>query len=542
MIDHRELHRAARALVQQGQPVRAVEHLISALIQAPEDLVLRGMLGDLYAQLGHPAPAIECYRVVAGTHAAAGNLMGAIASCRAILAIDPNHTATQRVLAELFARTSAAVAPVTVSVPSASRGRPRQAPPAVAEEALPVVQGVELPTLDEADTFELNVDAGTLPHVPLFSDLSRGAFLWLLPRLELHRVQPGETVTSEGDFGDSLFVVVTGTLRVEKQRKDGPPRVINRLGPNTFFGEIALLGSGVRTATVVADTAAELFELTRETLDALIEQHPSVQKVMRRFYRERLFSDLVQTSPLFRTIPSEKVRGLVGRFKEVEVDRGTRLQIEGKKASGLHVILDGRCEVTRVVDGKKVSMGELTAGAAFGSGSFLTGEPAVTTVTARVRTTALCLPPSAAPQLLTEHPQIRELLKLVDAQQVMDAAVPVTGKKKNASLRHLEGELGQLKPPSLLVFFEMERMTGVLRLEQKGNRAALFISSGRILDVETNGKVDQPVAKVIEVLGWEQGTFAFSFEPVEREDRIQTGTTGLLLEAARLADEASQRP
>jgi CRP-like cAMP-binding protein len=549
MNDHRELHRAARALVMQGQPVRAVEHLISALKQTPEDLILRGMLGDLYAQLGEKGSAIECHRVVAGAHAAAGNLLGAIASCRAILAIDPQHTATQRLLAELFAHSSAATAPVRVPAPvqSAPRLRPRQRPAPVAaaptfeelaDEPLPVVQGVELPSLD--DSHELTVDAGTLPHVPLFSDLSRAAFIWLLPRLEVHRVHAGETVTSEGDFGDSLFIVVAGTLRVEKQRKDGTALVVNRLGPDTFFGEIALLGSGVRTATVVADTDADLFELTRDTLDELIKQHPSVQKVMRRFYRERLFSDLVTTSPLFRTIDPEQVREIVGRFKEVEADRGTRLQIEGKRVTGLYVILDGRCEATRTVDGKKVSMGELTAGASFGSTAFLTGEPAATTVTARVHTTALCMPPSAAPQLLTEHPQLRELLHLVDAEQVMDAAVPIASKGKNNSLRHLEGELGQLRPPSLLVFFEMERMTGVLRLEQKAVKAALFISNGRILDVEVNGRVDEPVAKVIEVIGWESGTFAFSFEPVDREDRIATGTTGLLLEAARLADEASQ--
>lgn len=555
MTDLRQLHRDATALLQQGNPEQAIEHLLGALRARPQDLPLRTLLGDLYARVGHPGAAIECYRVVAGAYASAGHLLPAIAACRAILSLDPAHTGTQRLLADLYARQSGAASAVKVQAPRPSL-EARVVPPAPSAPAylvpgwledeadVPTITGVELPDAYELDTTELSVDPGALPHVPLFSDLSRKAFVWLLPRLELRRVAAGEVIAEEGDFGDSLFIVVSGTLRVEKRRKDGPPLVLNLLKPNTFFGEIALLGSGVRSATVVADTDAQLLELTRPVLDDLLEEHPAVNAVMRRFYRERLFSDLLKTSPLFRTVGKDQVRALVAKFKEVTVERGTRLQVEGKKGGGLHVILDGRCEVSRLVDGKRVVVSELGSGELFGGTSFLTGEPAATTVTARVRTTALVVPHSAAPELLSKHPQVRDLLALVkDAgEKVMDTAVASakSGKTgKTAAIRHLQGDLSQLKPTSLLVFFEMERMTGVLRLDTGKAQASLFINGGRIYDVEAPGKVADPVARVSEVLGWEKGTFDFAFGPVDREDRVKTGTTGLLLEAARVADEAA---
>jgi CRP-like cAMP-binding protein len=263
---------------------------------------------------------------------------------------------------------------------------------------------------------------------------------------------------------------------------------------------------------------------------------------MRRFYRERLFSDLLKTSPLFRALRADQVRDFAGRFKELEIDRGTRLQVEGKKPAGLHIILDGRCEVSRLVDGKRVVVSELGPGEAFGATSFLTGEPAATTVTARVRTTAVCVPHHTAKDLLARHPQVGEVLRLVKdgGEKVMDAAVAAKAKTgKAATVRQLAGDLAQVRPTSLLVFFEMERMTGVLRLDDGKTQAFLYLSNGRILDVEAPSHVDAPLAKLNEVLLWEKGSFDFSFQPVTREDRIQTGTTGLLLEAARVADEAA---
>lgn len=555
MADLRQLHRDATVFLQQGNPERAIEHLLGALRSRPDDLPLRSLLGDLYARLGHAGAAIECYRVVAGAYASAGHLLPAIAACRAILNLDRTHTGTQKLLADLYARQTSAPSAVKVPAPRPSV-EARAVPPAPSapvyalpgwledEPDVPTITGVEVPEVYELDSAELSVDPGALPHVPLFSDLSRKAFVWLLPRLEVRRVLAGDVVAEEGDFGDSLFIVVSGTLRVEKRRKDGPPLVLNLLKPNSFFGEIALLGSGVRSATVVADTDAQLLELTRPVLDELLEEHPGVNAVMRRFYRERLFSDLMKTSPLFRTVQKDQVRALVARFKEVTADRGTRLQVEGKKATGLHVILDGRCEVSRLVDGRRQTLSELGPGDLFGGTSFLTGELPATTVTARVRTTALVVPTSAAPEVLSQHPQVRDLLALVkDAgEKVMDSAVASakSGKTgKTAAIRHLQGDLGQLKPTSLLVFFEMERMTGVLRLDTGKAQASLFINGGRIYDVEAPGRVEDPVAKVSEVLGWEKGTFDFAFGPVDREDRVKTGTTGLLLEAARVADEAA---
>jgi CRP-like cAMP-binding protein len=523
--------------------------MLHALALRPDDLPLRQKLGDLYYHLGQVPHAVECYRVTAGAYAARGDLLQAMALCRAILQVDPRHTETQQALAELYARQTARSQPVLMATPLKANAFPVGAvelPRETTTRPGAVVRGVVIPTpalpaVPPSST--TSVDPSALPRVPLFSDLSRNAFVWLLERLDLHHVEAGATITEENEFGDSLFIVASGSVRVERARPEGPPLVLNRLGPASFLGEIALLGSGVRSATVVAEEPTDVFELTRETLDQLVELYPSVKQVMHRFYRDRLFSDLCKTSPLFAAFQGEQLRDIAARFKEVEVDRGTRLQTEGKPVDALYVVFQGRCDVSRKVQGRRVVLTELREGDVLGVTSFLTGEPAATTVTTRCKSTVLRLPARSARDLMAAHPRVAELLRLTgdSAGKALEGAVGGSSGAKETSRAHMQGDLAQVKPTSLLVFLEMERMSGVLRLCRRGQEATLYVKTGRVLDVEKpGGVVEQPADFVGALLAWDAGEFQFSFEPVDREDRVRTATMALLLDAARLQDEANR--
>ena len=68
-------------------------------------------------------------------------------------------------------------------------------------------------------------------------------------RLSEHRAPAGEVLVSAGQTGRELFVITEGTVTVSCQG-----RALAELGPGDFFGEIALLDDGPRTATVVAKT------------------------------------------------------------------------------------------------------------------------------------------------------------------------------------------------------------------------------------------------------------------------------------------------
>lgn len=82
----------------------------------------------------------------------------------------------------------------------------------------------------------------------------------------------GAKVVREGEEGESFFVIVEGEARV--QNRSG--KVVNRLYPGEFFGEISLLDGGARTATVVAETPLVTLELTRRAFTKVLEQEPVV--------------------------------------------------------------------------------------------------------------------------------------------------------------------------------------------------------------------------------------------------------------------------
>jgi CRP-like cAMP-binding protein len=111
-----------------------------------------------------------------------------------------------------------------------------------------------------------------LRKVPLFEGCS-GKDLELVGRLvDEVDVAAGTVLIKQGAYGHEFFIVVDGTLRVERDGK-----LLRKLGPGDFAGEIALIDGGVRTATVVTDTPARLLVVGHSEFFSLLEQYPDIQ-------------------------------------------------------------------------------------------------------------------------------------------------------------------------------------------------------------------------------------------------------------------------
>ena len=103
--------------------------------------------------------------------------------------------------------------------------------------------------------------------------------------------------------------------------------------------------------------------------------------------------------------------------------------------------------------------------------------------------------------------------------------------------RHLSGRLDRIPLTSLLTFLEMERQSGLLRIDDKKG-TTLAVQNGQVIDVEP--KSPKPRGQLETLLGLNTGRFAFTCEPVDREDRIQQSTTHILLDWARKEDEGDR--
>ena len=100
--------------------------------------------------------------------------------------------------------------------------------------------------------------------------------------------EPGEVIFEEGGHGDWLYIVVDGEVDVLKRVPGASAMSIRRLGPGECFGEIALLGDHVRTATTRSVTAVNLLAVDREAFEALFSTLPPLRRFFERLIEDRM--------------------------------------------------------------------------------------------------------------------------------------------------------------------------------------------------------------------------------------------------------------
>jgi hypothetical protein len=122
---------------------------------------------------------------------------------------------------------------------------------------------------------------------PLFEDFADDELLAVIRGLRLLTFEAGDIIITEGEPGQSLFVLTTGTVKVFVRDRAGRNVGLCPLGEGAFFGEIATLSGRPRSATVIAASRCELLELDKPALEAILKVHPRVRDVLEEHYIAR---------------------------------------------------------------------------------------------------------------------------------------------------------------------------------------------------------------------------------------------------------------
>jgi CRP-like cAMP-binding protein len=124
------------------------------------------------------------------------------------------------------------------------------------------------------------VDAASLAEIPLFAELSDEE------RDRLSAVcteaEAGTTLVQEGDFGYSMFAIVSGEADVTR---DGV--LVHTLGPGEVFGEIAVMSSGKRVATVTAKSDMRLIVVLNRDLWRVDRDSPGLSASLAQTIADR---------------------------------------------------------------------------------------------------------------------------------------------------------------------------------------------------------------------------------------------------------------
>jgi len=119
------------------------------------------------------------------------------------------------------------------------------------------------------DTIRRSVAA--LAAVPLFDGFSKRHLRRLAAEADAIAFAPGRAIVEEGQAGEAMFVLLTGSARVVRAG-----RKVGALIPGDFFGELSALDGGPRTASVVPDTPVEVLRVFRHTLRRMVEEEPAL--------------------------------------------------------------------------------------------------------------------------------------------------------------------------------------------------------------------------------------------------------------------------
>jgi len=106
----------------------------------------------------------------------------------------------------------------------------------------------------------------------MFSGLDDKEKLVVVDAMEEKKSFKGEVVIKEGDEGESLYVVASGTLSCTKVFKgQNDPTFLKRYEPGEAFGELALLYNAPRAATITSDGDSTLYALDRQTFNHIVK-------------------------------------------------------------------------------------------------------------------------------------------------------------------------------------------------------------------------------------------------------------------------------
>ena len=110
-----------------------------------------------------------------------------------------------------------------------------------------------------------------LKRVPLFADLDGAELQQIANSMKQRTFSAGQEIAVEGQSGVGFFVIEDGQAKVTVHGDE-----VRRLGPGDYFGEVALITQGARTATVTADTDLRTYGMTFWDFRPLVEDTPSI--------------------------------------------------------------------------------------------------------------------------------------------------------------------------------------------------------------------------------------------------------------------------
>lgn len=289
-----------------------------------------------------------------------------------------------------------------------------------------------------------------IKSIPLFAGLEPREledFLRIFRRVSFDM---GACLVRQGQPADSAFILESGTAEVITALPGGGEAAVAQLGPGSVLGEMALLDSGVRSATVIARAPTSGHLVERDSFRALLAQcSPAVFKVQRcitltlcqrlRALNARIVASSVpgngslppQTAvavaqtplgqrtgcafdyraflpilPVFQRFSTEDIDELAAQATVFDLPRKQTIFNEGDTSLACYIVVRGAIEITAAADGQRRRIGILGPGRLCGVLALIDGRPHSMTAVAREHTTLMEIDRVAFARIYDDHTRL----------------------------------------------------------------------------------------------------------------------------------------
>jgi len=259
-----------------------------------------------------------------------------------------------------------------------------------------------------------------LRNFEVFKDVETDDIEKILKTVQLRRFQPEEIIIKQGEEGDSIFLILEGSVKIIYETEIGKIVELAFLSKGEFFGEMAFYGKKIRQATVVSVDYTTLIEFNREKIEDLIKKSESIKLALEKYYKERILDVIIATSPLFSGVSYEVRQDLISRFKLRTFQPGDIIIKQNDPSDAMYIIKSGKVRVIVEKDGELNEIALLNSGEFFGEIGLVTGQKRTASVVALTRVEAMELTKDDLDAIIAKHPDILNILKNYIKQRTTD--------------------------------------------------------------------------------------------------------------------------
>jgi len=175
---------------------------------------------------------------------------------------------------------------------------------------------------------KLQKKISVLKNLPIFKDLNDKELTIITKILKIVTFEYGEIIINQGDKGDSLFIIMDGSIEIYRTSGDGNNISLGVYTEGFYFGELSLFDDQLRSATAKALEYTMLFTITKKDFMQLIAKHNRIKNILYRNTITETFNRYREVSENF-TFSQNHLRTKNEVINEINRDLQTATEIQG---------------------------------------------------------------------------------------------------------------------------------------------------------------------------------------------------------------------